>query len=600
MKMLPNEKRIFYLLIIIALVSVFFIPTLYIGDGSEYFGILVSLYYHGSLELTDQDVIKGIEILNDFHFDEKKGYFPALSGRLYSFHFWMYPLVCYPVFLLLQLFHCKLLSVFIITNTLLMLLLCWWILFKVNNCLRYRLCLLSIALINPILLYVPWSHPEVYIYVFVFIGLLEFMEKRFFLSLFLLCFASLQAPPLLLIPGIITLYLIAKKIIPPQKYWRLAVANAIGLLPMAFYWFHYGTWSLLAASGVAKLEYMSWTKVINLLFDPNFGLVIYYPILFAVILFQVFIKDRLAIYGLGIMLLIVFSMTSQVNWNPGVMYISRYAVWLIPIVIVVVCRYLAGLKNKSLAAILAGYLLTTGIFTVVCAYEYRWDNAMSFLPQTRWLLRHAPAFYNPPFKVFVERAIGQHFNDIIPIETQIKDFLPIQLYDQDGLRKELALNSRGELEYRNGGAKWHSGELYCFSNLPNQFPQISLHGITDPRTSFGTGWYKPENDNQGYFWRWMATRSSIGLIAPTPADAVAFDMQIRSYFRPRQFAVYLNGTKVFEKEISTLTHISFQGNLRKGINSLTFVSREPAESPRENLESLDSRRLTFAIGQDLQ
>jgi hypothetical protein len=587
---LRREKRIFGGLIVLAVVGIVVAPTLYYGDGPEYLGMLVALANHGSFELSAADRQWIIGRVDPTFMPY--GYFPDLQGRDYCWHFWMYPALCYPVFQLLKLFSADLLAVFKITNTILLLLLGWWILFRVDGSLRNKLCLLAVVFVNPALLYLPWSHPEVYIYVFFFLGLLEFREKRHFTALFLLAVASLQATPLLLVSGFITLYLMAKGLVRPRDYWRLAAANALGLLPMAFYWFHFGTWSLLAAAGAAKFEYASWDKAVNLLFDPNDGLVIYYPLLAAAMVYQVLNKYRPAFLALVILLLLVFSITSQVNWNPGIMYVHRYAVWLIPLVTVSVFGLLSRLPGRPLALFLAGYLTTTGLITAVCAYEYQTDNYLRFLPQTQWLLRHAPALYNPPVKVFAERILGRELVESrVPVERVLNRYLPLQLYDESGLRKELTLNDRGELEYRSGDFSIHTRELYPASSEVD--PSVATPG--DIRPLFGRGWYIVENDGKGAFWRWMATRSSIALLNREPAGEKVFEIGLRSYYRPRDCTIYLNGAKVFTCKVFAPEKITFTAGLRPGINSLHIVASPRAESPLSKKESGDKRELAFAV-----
>lgn len=586
---MPTEKKVFCIMLCIGIVCAVFVPTTYTGDGPEYLAMLISFANHGTFALTAEDVRWIVDRIDPSFIDN--GYFMNPDGSYYSFHFWMYPLICYPVFLLLEPLLVKALSVFIMTNIILLLVLSWWILFRVKQNLRNRLCLLVIALLNPVLLYVPWSHPEVYIYVFSLIGLLEFTDRRYFTSIFFLCFASLQASPLLLVPACVTAYLIVKRVVLPHDYWRLAAANAIGLLPMVFYWFYFRTWSLLAASGAAKVEYMSWEKAINLLLDPNYGLATYYPLLFAVLLFRVASKERAAIYGLGVMLLIIVSMTSQGNWNPGMMYIHRYNIWIIPIAMVVVFGYLVRSRGIITAAFLAGYLLTTGFITAACSYEYRTDNYLRFLPQTQWLLKHIPAAYNPPFEVLIERAWGKEIKE----DDKLADFLSLQIYDKDSLRKELTLTPEGSIEYRNGPIKLSSSELYCFVNKIDELFTPSLPGYDDVRLRFGSGWYLSERDERGNSWRWMATNSSIGVLIEQPVKQIVVDMKISSYYRPRICTVYINGAKVFEKEIFAPTDINFEGALRKGINDLVITAAPNAESPAIKEATPDRRELSFSL-----
>lgn len=587
---MPTEKAIFCILSCVGIACAAFIPTMYTGDGPEYLAMLISFANHGTFALTAEDVRWIVDRIDPSF--TANGYFMNPDGHYYSYHFWMYPLICYPAFLLLEPLPVKALSVFIATNIILLLILSWWILFMVKQDLRNRLCLLAIALLNPVLLYVPWSHPEVYIYVFSLIGLLELTDRRYFSSIFFLCFASLQASPLLLVPACVTAYLIVNRVVLPHDYWRLAAANAIGLLPMVFYWFYFRTWSLLAASGAAKFEHMSWEKASNLLLDPNYGLAFYYPLLFAVVVFLVAKKDRAAICGLGTMLLIIVSMTSQGNWNPGMMYIHRYSIWIVPIAMVVVFSHLVRSRGIITAAFLAGYLLTTGFITAACLYEYRTDNYLRFLPQTQWILKHIPAAYNPPFEVLIERAWGREIGD-----DELAKFLPLRLYDKDSLRKELTLTPEGSMEYRNGPIKLSSSELYYFIDKIDEPFTPSLPGYRDVRMGFGSGWYLFERDERGNPWRWMATNSSIGMLIEQPTEAVVFDMKISSYYRPRNCTVYINGAKVFEKEIFAPTDISFEGTLQKGINNLVIIAAPKAESPAIKEATPDTRELSFGLSE---
>lgn len=601
----PTEKKVFGLLVVLALLSITAIPSEYTGDGPEYFGMTISFCEHASFNLTERDIELRSKATGEPL--QKDGYFPDARGYYYSYHFWMYSLLCSPGYLLLSLLQADVVRVSVVTNTILLLLLGWWVLFKVNRPLRHRHCLLCVAYINPVLLYVPWSHPEVYVYVCFLLGLIEFTEKRYLAAVAFMCFVSLQATPLFVVPVTVAVYLIVKKKVPPVDYWRLAAVTTIGLVPMAFYRLHFESWNLLVTTGMVSTDFMSVEKVLSLLFDPNFGLVIYYPVLFSTLILQVIRKEKQAICGLAILLLIIVLMTSQGNWNPGMMYIHRYCIWIVPIVIAVVSSQIVRFEKWRLALFLAGYIMTTGAYTAWAANEYRTDNYLRLLPPTKWLLRHAPLVYNPPFEVFVERTVGKEVfwedSQLLPDigreaaiypEVLFREVLPVMVYDQYGIRKAVIRNSKGEMEYVSGGIQWHTGELYCFGKEEEDRTWISLRDAPNGTISFGSGWHDVEHDKAGNQWRRMENEAKLAVLMTGAAQAVTIEMQIRGSPRPSYCSIYLNGSKVLEREILGITNLAFRGNVGAGINILRIIAR-PAGSQAKDMETADLRTASLAI-----
>ena len=272
--------------------SVYFINPILIGDGNEYLGMTISLFDHFTPDLREEDIALREQILakNGIIFDEKYdygGYFESLNGSYYSYHFWIYSLLNLPVFSILHHFNLNELRSFQITNSILLLFSLFMILnIKYTRLNRFQRSWLFLFLaFNPILLYIRWTHPEVFIYSFIVIGICFYLKNNYPLAVLASSIASLQSPAV----SILTIYLIiCGWNVSRHRLSELSllfISGSISAIPYIFYYLNYHTTNLIVYYGVSSIRYITIDKILSLFFDLNFGLIVYIPLLMFMSLF---------------------------------------------------------------------------------------------------------------------------------------------------------------------------------------------------------------------------------------------------------------------------------------------------------------------------
>ena len=343
-------------------------------------------------------------------------YFTALSDRGgggFCWHFWAYPLICTPVYIILKFLHLNPVMTFTITNMLLILLLFWWILFN-NKAMseKTRLFLAGITLFSPLWFYYPWTHPEVFTFVLLSIGLLESYNKRKSSAVFLTAVSSLQNPAAAVVPFFMMLYeiyLLIKdySIKRLKEFALLTILSTTVFIPYIFYYYYFGKFSLIGEYST-DLHTISFAKIASLFTDLNFGLAIYVPVLCVLVLYRIFKRDKYAILAAITVFLFAVIDAAQLNWNPGIMLIHRYSYWMIPVLIFGCFDYFQkiSLKSKFVILLLTIITITPWLFysSTVSA-----KHSTKFQPLAQIALNTFPQLYNPQEEVFIERCTGNEF-----------------------------------------------------------------------------------------------------------------------------------------------------------------------------------------------
>jgi hypothetical protein len=225
---------------------------------------------------------------------------------------------------------------------------------------------------------------------------------------------SLQSPPIVFLAALLWVVMLLE-----GRLSRVVMATVAGmpaLLSPLFYWWHYGTPSLLGREA-ASLSNVSFWRGAELLFDLNIGLAPYMPVtvgLFVATAATAFARVRRSPFeaGLvGVVGLAALASTSTDNWNHATVGPSRYAVWLSPIVLFVVVRFAGTLRSgKMLTFCRSGLVLaivTQALVVVAKRGPLAEPDYLQHSYLARLVLRHAPALYNPSTPIFAERTMGQ-------------------------------------------------------------------------------------------------------------------------------------------------------------------------------------------------
>ncbi|MEK0313665.1 hypothetical protein [Cohnella sp. 56] len=560
------------------------------GDGGEYLGMTVSFANHLGPDLTEKDIVKREEVIqaNKLYWWEDGfnhfGYFKALNGQEYSYHFWAYSLASTFVYKILDLFNLNLLSTFQITNALLMILLLYWIIYRTKADKKAKTWLLLCYFLNPIWLYLPWTHPEIFSFVFLFLGLLQHIQKKRKSALLFIAIGSWQNPAIALVALYICLLELIdifknKKIL--KRHIFAAMISLSVFFPYAWYYIHYRMFSIIGDTYTGPINLQ---KAISLFIDPNMGLIVYSPFLAICLVVFIFKRNKEALIGFIILGLMALICSVQLNWNSGMQFINRYSVWMIPVVIVFLISAIKKLKNykmwMTIHVVISGAVLL-GCLVTYSSYSYVKNSGFANL-----IYSSIPGLYNPPYDVFVERALGYEVSDY-------KESLPIILATKDGVRKAL-INENTIITYTNSkNISLPTSRLFSLKSIAKE---SDIFKETNPNifVSFLKGFYGLETNNE-ISYRWMSKNSKLILFNNSSSLIKELEFDLVSFYEPRDCKIYLNNVEVFSGIIGSnaLTHVKLQLDMEQFIK-ITFDSDKDV-SPSDVLGAQDGRPLSLSI-----
>lgn len=584
------------------------------GDGYEYLGMTISFFNHRSPDLREEDIILRSRILNkneinvpeDFYYH---GYYPSLNGALYSYHFWAYSLINLPVFSFLYLFNLNELRCFQITNSLLLISCIWIIIYRFkSDSMLQRVWFSLFVAFSPVLFYVQWPHPEVLSYTFVVIAIVFATRQDYILSVLMTSIASLQNPPILVL---ISYFLfLGWKYYDREKFIYTFSTSFISAIPFVFYYLKYNEFSLIAAQGLASISYISVVKILSLFLDLNYGLILYVPLILTLSLFAILtstLKKDFFIIELWIVLILMATLASAAaDLSSGIMYIHRYGVWLIPIVIFVSIYSISYYSERNINAYLLVALIIGMSITGYCLNEYDSTNYLRLNSLSETVLICAPGLYNPPKQVFVDRSLEREFSFNDWFET-----LPV-IYMYDGIpRKVLKFreqlndsnsNLKETYHYINEGDTYYINSDFRLFKLPLNKNEIRVF-MNPSKNDIAQDFLLDRNWHIVEIWhstptRWMANEASLLLYSNENRPA-SLSLQALSFYRPRTLEIYVNDQPSVRANVSAedFEMINVTLSLNKGTNILTLRVPEGSESPSNipEMTSHDVRYLSLAI-----
>lgn len=553
------------------------------GDGWEYLGMTVSFTNHLSPDLRDADISESTSLLarsGETVADAHSGYFADRNGKWYSYHFWFYSLLAAGPYLLLKALGLNPFLCFQLANVLLYSLVMYWVAFRFHSTRRLRAWLLLSLVVNPILLYLPWPHPEVLTFVCLFIGLLEYSSDRKIAAVVLTAIASLQNPGAALITAFIVLEELYRGNI--KRTISLGFYSLLVLLPYVWTWFHYRKFSIIGEISTGPMDL---GKALNLFFDLNAGLIVYVPVLMVGLLWLLVRGNITAGKWAVLLVLISLVCSAQLNWNSGMAYINRYGSWLTPILMVATIPLVAALKRRSLSVVVSLFVATSGGMLVYCINDYNGYNYVRLQPVAKAVIAAVPAIYNPPADVFAERVYGSEIE-----LSQLNDTVVVA--NEHGVRKTLVAN-RGRVRYVNAFpvlAGHYLGRVQLFKANEDIF-------TNDLTGSLAIGWHGPSKTPGGSA-RWISDEASL-LFNETARQDATISFKAGSFLKPRHMKVVLNDKSVLETVVPpspSEVQIEFKCDVA-AFNTLAIYSAEAAQAPAEltEIKSLDTRKLAFEL-----
>jgi hypothetical protein len=402
------------------------------GDAGEYFLMAESFANHTSPELRPEDVASLRRRAAAAHLalveaDILSNYFEAVDGRRYCYHFWGYSLASLPARWVLRGFGLPELRALQVTGALAFCLALGAVAFVALWTEEEKRLYVALLFFSPLLWFILWSHPEVYSASLVVIALALRNRGWARAAVFSAALAATQNPPLVLLVAFLwwKSAVDARGGLAPRlslvlsMSWRRGLLSALAAAPLAVPpLFFYRNFSVLnlAARETAGLEHVSLRKALELFFDPNLGLLPFVPVTLALFL-GVGVWSARARRGLPEstqILLLVFALalgcSANRNWNNGTSGPSRYAVWVLPLLVhVVVTTEEAAELRRTRRLYTRGLWLAVAVQAAVVAARGGFTSRMDYLEHSapaRFVLEHAPALYNPSHEIFVERTTG--------------------------------------------------------------------------------------------------------------------------------------------------------------------------------------------------
>lgn len=405
------------------------------GDGPFYWAVQQALLQHGWFSIPDTIAAAVAEMEHRPNLDGEGRLIQGLDGARYSVHFWLYPLLSLPFALLLQLGGVATIHAFPLLNAATFGVAAWVLHRSPKLDLTGKSIVLASFATTTINWYVAWSHPEVFTGCLLLMASLMLLERRLFCASLLAAVAALQNPSAILLLGAIAVVAIADAVGNARQApiarallrdaLRIGGGGAIATLPYLYGLAVLGVANPILANGYVDFSQMTAGKLRSLIFDWNQGLVVAFPFLLTLLAGAIFLRARY--FGwrgllrpedallLG-MLAMALPVLTQVNFNAGQYYASRYLAWLAAPGIVWAGLQVQGSRaglwawGIGFGAYAANFTLFMAskvhyVLTVMRAGGLPYEDQLVMKPLAALLLAAMPAAYDPWPEIFIERSL---------------------------------------------------------------------------------------------------------------------------------------------------------------------------------------------------
>lgn len=480
------------------------------GDGKNYFGMLVGLAKNGSPAITDEVHAKVFDRLGE------NGHYIAITGsdgKRYAVHFFAYPLICLPAFLLLDAIGNDVLKAFQLTNALIVAVALFYVLVisKLSGATRWVAGFCFVLSSGSI--YFQWTHPEVFAAALVLIASVAFCDRRYVVAALAAATGSLQNPSiaLMILPIFVAQgwgfggghaqNLLSRNAI--VSLGKTAAVPVITLVPYLWNYVHFGTPISISSAGFIDYSLISVERLVSFVFDLNQGLIVGLPFLIwsvpAAIVFrlnELFRKDFRLIYREDLLLLAFLFMAiptlAQINWNSGHSVFLRYAAWagMAPLVWAATT---IGRQPEGRLAVGLIPAVALQLFMALYIGGFHLQRVRYYVDFQPWVVRvwnAYPHLYDPLPEIFYERLIRREAAITVPAIFQDRNGEILRVLTRKARLDEVADEVCGSgsrfvaLDTREGstpkireterGFYYVTGRLSCAWTLPVEFSLTSL------------------------------------------------------------------------------------------------------------------------------
>ncbi len=419
------------------------------GDSGEYFLTAESLLNHATPFVHAQDLDSLGEAARRYHLEGAFGRVLSLhlagpDGRIQGIHFWAYPLATLPMRGLLRVLGENELKAPQITNALLLLLALLHVLFR-SRLPPFAARVFAAGLVlSPLLPFVLWPHPEVFSAALTASALVFRHDGRPVPAVLCAALASTQNAPLLLLAACLLAGAFPSASCRDRA--RLVLAFAPALVPPLLALSTLGAPSVLMRAGAADPANLSVRRALDLLFDPDVGLLPYAPLTLLVAGAAVVARpSRPLLEDAALLCAGAFACTFVTNWNSGTSGPSRYGVWLLPLAVDAVARA-AAWPSPAFRAAAALAVATQAAIAIGRGGPHAPDDHLRHSPLATFLLDRRPSLYEPDGEVFVERTLGREGPPAGPV-----------VFRAGGRCRKALVQKRHRAELRETCGQWKSG-----------------------------------------------------------------------------------------------------------------------------------------------
>lgn len=438
--------------------------TRIIGEFDDYTFPVVTILERGRFSIYEEDIplIKKYfpewsEAIDVAGINHLSGRFTRDGGTL-AWYFPTYAMVCIPMIVFLRLLRLPVVYAFTYTNlfSVMLVLLAAYKWLKVGD--KTKLLLIVLLSINPIMFYYMWPSGEVLIYSFLAIALIAWYNQWYKRAAFFVSLAGTLNITIMSV-GIIMIMEYGIRLIREKKEkesWGCFIKNRIGevirygccyicgLVPMAYFYYHTGFINLTASFDYyLQARERTWERFLAYIFDLNFGILPYYPLIlvFGIVLVVRAVRKKHWRYLEWFLTFIVniYLYSVMIHINGGMSGIARYNSWSVLFLVFAVCLFGEELIcNEWEKRIQQIGLCTSTVILALIVYDYGPAGAentsyVNWTPIAEYFLDHFSAMYNPLHSTFNSRVIHVDVNESYGYE------LPIIYTGKDGyVRKILA------------------------------------------------------------------------------------------------------------------------------------------------------------------
>jgi len=579
---------------LVLLVGGFIFHPIITGDGNEYAGMTISLLNHHSPDYRVQDAELKQKIYdeNGITANLTNGYITSLKGTLEASHLWFYSLFVLPIFYFLHMLSFNELKAFQFFNILL-LIITMVVIYRYDPIIKPKhFWYISLSISSPVLLYLHWTHTEIFSFCFVtlslFFGFLS-DKKNYYLAVFFSSIASLQNPPIAVLAICLVFLGWSSHSYKLKSLICLIGISSISLLPYIYSFYYFHTTNPQMYIGAASFSFISWERILGIFIDLNSGIIVYLPLILIISILLapyslVIQHDFRFLFIWIITLFLALASTTTINWNCGMMYIFRYAVWIIPLLILMVALITEYSSNYVVSLILLIALVSTGGITVGCLMDHRGDNYLTFNQLSKSVMVVCPNLYSPDYEIFGERSLYTEYpyEGSLPIFVTYNNNIRKVLADNNSLLLLQNVNATTMFNKINDSFQNRNGYINGYLDL-SSFP-VNLNNvhvfakntfrpdIFDSSIQFvdyTTGWSQLKNEN-GKIIRWMENNGTFAVLSPNDEE-VKLVFQGRSNSQNQTLNIIINGKNqgdiIVTPEDSNYTQ---EISIEKGLNIIQF------------------------------